>query len=465
MPVNGLRAFGIARPAGGCVVRPEGREWLQSVGLRTARDFLAIPGIVVSGHVGRNVSRVDLHGTLAYLKREHHVRARDRFRSWRDGFGWASISAREAMVLRRLEELDLPGARWLAHGEADGQAFLLVEAADRVIDLRSLATIGGGIAERLGRVVARLHAAGVDQPDLFAKHFLVRPENGALTILDWQRATLQERVPWQSRIRSLAALRASGGDELFTWEVWHQILAAYQTQIAYSEEQVPTLQLLHERVRAATTALAQRHGIRSQQTVGVSQELVRIDGETVCAIPAVAAELDSAAAVAKLYDRAYDGQSVSFSNGCIGTLHVRRSRLPVGRWLATLRGRTWRSPELKAARILFHLERHGIPAPKLLAYGQTIPRLAPAGSFLLFEPNGARPPGPEDGAVVRKLLGRLHRAGCCLAAFNSTGEALGMVQGAAVVHDPRFLRLRHRISRRRAHRDFARLDALLAVAR
>src|SRR5205085_402658 len=105
-----------------------------ALGLRTARDFLDLPGVVVSGHVGRNVSRVDLGGTTAYLKREHRVRLRDRTRSWRDGFGWASISAREAAVLRWLEENGLPGPKPLAVGEADGRAFLLLAAADGMVE-------------------------------------------------------------------------------------------------------------------------------------------------------------------------------------------------------------------------------------------------------------------------------------------------------------------------------------------
>src|SRR3954467_8971569 len=123
MPGSLLRLFRLSRRRGRCHIRSESRDWLETLGLRTARDFLALPGVVVSGHVGRNVSRVDLGGTTAYLKREHRVRVRDRFRSWLDGFGWSSISAREAAVLCRLDEHGLPGPKGLAYGEADGQAF------------------------------------------------------------------------------------------------------------------------------------------------------------------------------------------------------------------------------------------------------------------------------------------------------------------------------------------------------
>src|SRR6266498_2015420 len=103
---------------------------------RSTRDFLALPGVVVSGHVGRNVSRVQLGDTIAYLKREHRVRLRDRLRSLLAGFGPVSLSQREAKVLLRLQKGGLPGPKYLACGETDGQAFLVVEEARDAIDLR-----------------------------------------------------------------------------------------------------------------------------------------------------------------------------------------------------------------------------------------------------------------------------------------------------------------------------------------
>ena len=154
---------------------------------KTAREYLAMPGVVVSGHVGRNVSRVQFGDAIAYLKREHRVRLRDRLRSLLAGFGPVSLSQREAKVLLRLQQEGLPGPKYLASGEADGQAFLLIEEASGAIDLRRM-TITTELAEELGRIIASLHNAGIDQPDLFAKHFLVNAETGQITILDWQRS-------------------------------------------------------------------------------------------------------------------------------------------------------------------------------------------------------------------------------------------------------------------------------------
>lgn len=446
MPANALRGLRPFTRTGSCVLRPECRYWLAVHGLVAAHDFLALPGVVVSGHVGRNVSRVQIGGRTAYLKREHRVRWRDRFRSWRDGFGWASVSAREAAVLRHLDEHRLPGPRWLAYGEADGEAFLLLEAAERAIDLRAIDRLSDALADRLGNTVARLHAAGVDQPDLFAKHILVRPDTNKLTILDWQRATLRDQVSRRQRVRGLAALRTTWGDA--AGPAWDRLLAAY-AKVA----NLPTT-LLRRAVESRADALARRPGIRRQLTPAPAQDLVRIGGETVCAIPRIARLVDHPDSITALYDPTHDGRDL-FG----GRLHVSRYRLPFARWWAAVRGRAWRSPELKTARLLFHLERHRIPAPKLLAYGQMAPALRPAVSFVLWEPIPSRPPTPADRDVLKALLARLHEAGCCLRQIGPAGEPFGMVGSGAVVTDVRCLHLARRLTARQQRRDFARLEA------
>jgi hypothetical protein len=459
MPVSALRPVRLIRTRDHCQIRPESRDWLEALGLRTARDFLSLPGVVVSGHVGRNVSRVDIGGITAYLKREHRVRLRDRFRSWRNGFGWSSISAREAAVLRRLDERDLPGPKWLAHGEAHGQAFLLLEAAERTVDLRSLAPAADGLAAHLGRTIARLHAAAIDQPDLFVKHVLIRPDDLAVTILDWQRAVLCRQIPWPKRVRSLAALRATAPPDVFPDATWDRLLAAYLAEAARNG---PAGSDLRARVERQARALLRRGGIRSQRAVSgaaAAQELVRIDGERACVIPELANDLKDESAVATLYDRANDGRLISLSGGRPGFLRVARYPVPFGRWSAAVRGRSWRSRELRAARLLFHLERHGIPGPKLLAYGQTVPAFAPARSFVLSGPPAGDPVSADDAAAVRALLDRLHAAGCRLVDVSPAGEPFGMAGGEPVIRDVGGLRLTKRLTRSQMQRGRARLDA------
>jgi hypothetical protein len=459
MPVSLPRPLQLARRRDHCQIRPECRDWLDALGLRAAADFLALPGVVVSGHIGRNVSRVDLGGTIAYLKREHLVRIRDRFRSWRDGFGWSSISAREAAVLRRLDAHGLPRPKWLAYGEADGQAFLLLEAAEGTVDVRSVPQVADDLAEHLGRIVARIHAAGIDQPDLFAKHILVRPGDLAVTILDWQRAVLRRRVPWPNRSRSVAALRATTPIEVLPDAGWDRLLTAYLAESVGSGPDARVLGAFRSSVERIAGAVRGRAGVRCQRALPVVQDLVRIDGERACVIPEIADAARDESALAALYDPANDGRRITLPGDRSGVLRVARYRLPFGRWGAAARGRSWRSPELRAARLLFHLERHGIRGPKLLAYGQTVPALAPAGSFVLSDPPAAAPVRADDANAVRAFLDQLHAAGCRLVGRGGDGEPFGMAGGEVVVLDVRLLRLAKRLTRSQVQRDRARLAA------
>jgi hypothetical protein len=339
---------------------------------------------------------------------------------------------------------------------------LLLEAANSAVDLRSLPSIPDDLAKRLGVSIAQIHTAGVDQPDMFAKHVLVVPETAAVTILDWQRAVLRRSVPWPNRIRGLAALRATAPAELIPDPTWDQLLTSYLRECVRSGYPRRDCERLRDEVAAVAGRLLRRPGIRShRQSFGVQvrQELVRIGGETACAIPAVASGCQSESAIAGLYDPSQDGQAISLAGGRVGRLRVRRYVLPFGRWWAAVRGRSWRSPELRAARLLFNLERHGIPAPRLYAYGQTVPLVAPASSFLLYESLRANLVGPAHEAAVLELLDLLHAAGCQLSSVGVNGEPFGVVGDRVVVQEIDRVRLVKRLGPRQVQRDRARVDA------
>jgi tRNA A-37 threonylcarbamoyl transferase component Bud32 len=463
-----------SRESGWCQVRLESAARFADLGLCSARDFLNLPGVVVGGHVGRNVSRVDLGGAIGYLKREHAVRWRDRWRNLLAGFGPASMSRREWSVLRTLEANDLPGPTWLACGEADGQAFLLLEGVSEAMDLRRAGRLDSTFAAELGRTIARLHAAGIDQPDLFAKHFLIDPATRKVTILDWQRAVRRGKVGRAKRIAALGTFLASCPLELLTESERERFLQAYQEENT-SPERKRRLDLgrrlrsglvadLVRQVALATDRAARRPSIRAQRSVSTAdQELVRIGGETVCAIPEVARDLTPSDVIAALYDPANDGRPFRLRDGRIATLRVRRYANPLARWLLTLRGKAWRSAELKTARLLFQLERHGIGAPRLLAYGQTCSGKS-AKSFVLAEPPDADPITPDDLPLVRDLMTCLHEAGCVLKPSRPTADLFGMAGGRPVVVNPTGLRLCRKPSRRKTTSDRARLAALFRNA-
>jgi tRNA A-37 threonylcarbamoyl transferase component Bud32 len=449
-------------------VRPDWMERFRAFGLATPEAFLAIPGVIVSGHPDRHVMRVVLaDGTVAYLKREHRVRWRDRLRNWRAGFGRTSKSVREARVLQHLDSIGLPAPRWLAFGDdGAGRAFLLIEETSGAVEIRRLspnAVVADDVAVRFGRFFAELHEAGIDHPDVYAKHVLIDPNTLAITLLDWQRTTVGATVSWPKRVRALAALLATLPDTI-GHRLRARFLWAYR-RVACSTRQthVPSFAELARRIQAEAGRRGRRRGT-GEQTLPLlpdtAQRLVWLDGEALCAIPELADELDRPWKRLALYDPTRDRTTLSLSVGQ-ARLAVSQYRWPVARFAAWLRGRAWRSNELRQGRLLFHLERHHIPAPKLFAYGQRCRGLR-AEAFLLCEaiPEDAQPlteslrralPS-ERQRLVDELVGvvcRLQQAGCEAASL----DAFACHAGTIGVVDPGGLQFRRRLSdrRRRAH--------------
>ena len=184
--------------SGTLTVHPAFAEMFARAGLTCAAAFLELPGEVVSGHADRHVMRVEVPGApqAFYLKRQHVVGWREKFRNRQAGFGWASRCAREAELLKQLEAANLPAPRWCAFGTHGGRAFLLVEEVPNAVDLRRVLSDNAlslrqrrTLAARIGEAVASVHAAGFRTPDLAAKHVLVNPDTLRITFLDWQSAT------------------------------------------------------------------------------------------------------------------------------------------------------------------------------------------------------------------------------------------------------------------------------------
>jgi hypothetical protein len=206
-------------------INPLYRPFLESLGLSEADHFLDLPGVVVSGHPDRHVVKVCLgdgpSAFTAFLKKEHRVAWKDRLANAWAGLGLYSKSYREAIMLRALRRADVECAEWIAVGEDDaGRAFVLVREVEGGRDLRAFlgdaanATPGRrrALARRLGQAVAKLHRAGFDHPDLYAKHVLVR-DDGSVVLLDCQRCG-RRRLTRRRRVRALAKLNASVDDGL-----------------------------------------------------------------------------------------------------------------------------------------------------------------------------------------------------------------------------------------------------------
>jgi tRNA A-37 threonylcarbamoyl transferase component Bud32 len=421
----------VATEGGWIVTHPRYRAFLDRVGVTTGEAGYTLPGEVVSGHADRHAVRVVLRAGSAakvcYLKREHTAGRLARLRHRVAGLGSVSRAAREAMTLQALEELRLPGPQWLAHGEdSAGRAFVLVEGLSRAVELRTLVsdtatspTMRRAVAGAIAVSLADLHAAGVSTPDLAAKHVYADPGDGTVTLLDWQGARVGAVPTARAVAACLANLHAttpavSGFTRL-------RVLAAYRRAMAARGVELPRLRDLAEEVVRLAARRQRKSSVRDQGLPTESQRLVWLAGEQVCATPEVAATWPTPAVTAPFYadDAAtLAEEGVTLPGGRAATLTRCRTRDTAGRVVAALRERPWRSPGATAGRVLFHLARHGIPAPQLLAFGQRLSGRVTADSFVLTDAPAGRAPVTtrRHAAACGTLLARLHAAGVALAA-------------------------------------------------
>jgi heptose I phosphotransferase len=475
-------------------VRTGYRGLLRRLGLTRAEHFLALPGTIISGHPDRNVQCLTLKsggGRLAlYLKREHRVGFRARFMNALAGFGFVSRSLREACVLDALRREGVGCPEWVAAGEDDrGRAFLLLRAVEGAVDVRTFLREHADdrrrrrLARRLGVLLARLHRAGFDHPDLYAKHVLVRLRDDAPVLLDWQRSRRRPSVGWRRRVRTLAALNATLADDTAPTRDRLACLRAYLEQVNGRRTGV---RRACRSVQRETWRLLRRRHVREKRQPPLppeAQDWIALDGEALSITSALRRLAGEASFDWLALDRQplSAGQALSrrwliLGDGRLALLVRRRCRWPFAALWAWLRRRRLVSPEQREAALLYRLQRHGVPAPRVLAVGQRYGPPWRLDSFLLTEPAtdtvplhvwlGHQVQRRRTRAALRQrrqvlrdagaLLARLHgasvyfspaTAGCPLAVRPSAGGAPQVVLcGAEHVQPQR--RARHHLARR-----------------
>lgn len=423
---------------------------LATMGFANALSLLDLPGDIVSGHPDRHVVRVRLgDGTrrfTAFLKREHRVRWRDRLDNWLAGFGLSSNSLREARMLRELRQAGIPVPRVLACGEHRGRAFLLVRALTGYRDLLDVLHGYGSriqrvrLARRLGQLLARVHDAGFEMPDLLSKHVLVQRRTMRLALIDWQRARRRSWVRRSVCLRDFALLHASVPPALAAPRERLACLSAYfrarsadvgagrstaewATLIGRLAERVANRRAVREAHRPRRPSVNQRlRWLNADESLCVTREFWIRSGEQ------IPDWLRSAASDCPDHARVVTLRWQGF--------RVRLQQSPPLGWLqrcmARLRGRRVVARAVRDAGLLFRLERFGVPVPKLQAFGQR----DDGGGFLLTRPLHDSTPIKDwldtrqllHRRVLRrlgKLLCRVHESGCAL-----EGKANGLqVQG------------------------------------
>lgn len=431
------------------LVRPF-RKW----GYTEPQSIFEYPGEVVSGHADRHVVRVVIgrgpRRILAYLKREHRVRWRDRLSSWWRGSGALSLSEREARTITELRKLGLPVPRLLACGEYEGRGFLLLSAVRGAMDLRRfLHRMGAAlpdhrrawVARQIGETVARIHAAGYDAPDLLSKHVLIDPRRLDITVIDWARTRRSGTLADQTAARDLGRLHASLADSLATPRDRLRCLWAYW-KARGATGRPPFARFVAAVERAGRRAKRRRSVAELLQSPKESahQRLRWMDGERMCITRSlwqalsgtVPAWLSATARTTVSTERVED----VFDAG----QHWRLQRWPAAPWwrqaIAAVLGRRVDTALSRQAGMLFRLKRYGIRVPTVLAFG----RRDDGSGFLLTRPiaesqplrDWLKSPNPDKHRVlfrIGKLMKKLHAAGLRL---DSPCSALVVWQGQLV---------------------------------
>ena len=435
------------------IVNPCFGDLLVRQGLTKPEDFLALSGVIISGHPDRHVARLTLgdgeHAVAAFLKREHRVPWRDRlWHAWL-GSGFVSKSMHEARILRELQQAGINCPEWIAAGEdTHDRAFLLVRALDRAVDLRiflrdilsSSPAERLRFAHRLGEALAQVHDAGFDHPDLHANHVFVDPKNAKIWFIDWQRSRRRQMLGWRLRRKDITVLHATLADKLARSRERVVFLGAYLRATLPIRIPRPFFAEAIQRIQwGAERLLRHRHirEVRRPALAAGAQNLIWLEGEALCVTREFRSELpDSPAAwlAALVYGqklaRSFSQTDIVTPSGRRAVLTRRRSQRILSWLWHRLRGRRITSAELERAGLLFRLQRYGVVTPRLLAVGQRTLRFPwQLDSFLLTEvvPGGTSVahwfqslPQPELGErrrVIREvgiILRLIHDAGCSL---------------------------------------------------
>jgi tRNA A-37 threonylcarbamoyl transferase component Bud32 len=372
-----------------------------------------------------------------FLKKEYAVCWRDRFRNAWHGFGWCSTAVREAAILLALRKAGIGCPEVVALGEVRRQAFVLLGDESAMTELRAiLPTLSSDkecrcLAGALGRELARMHDAGFDHPDLFAKHILVSPRGATFRfcILDWQRARRRRAVSWRLRCRDLAVLDATLHCALASARLRLRCLQAYVCALSVQESR-PLGRLARQIHRQAERLGKNRH-IREVGQLPVpasNQQFVSLQGGRLLVVrsyyeklggqlPGWLTRIFEPDASARIYE-----ESLAAVSGA--------EKVSLRSWPASASSRE--IPPL--AHTLFRLQRFGVPAPHLLAVGFSAERvyvLAESAATVPLAEAFAKASVALRARMLRQagwIIRQIHEAGYSLPAGDTWERRLGVIR-------------------------------------
>jgi hypothetical protein len=279
------------------------------------------------------------------------------------------------------------------------------------------------LAEALGYELAKMHDAGFDHPDLFAKHILVS-DDLRFCILDWQRARWRKSVSWRLRTRDLALLDATLHDALASDRLRLRCLRAY---LRACKQDAPLLARFARSIRYESARLRTERNLCEIGQLPIeekSQQFVQLHEGRLLMVRSYHEQHDRLADdVARLLDT----ENQWTSHGSI-RLDVQSTRI------------TQNNREMPTiAHTLFRLQRFGVAAPRLVALGWSpnqVQVVTRASSAIPFDEACAKASPHQRGQWLHQageLVRRIHEAGYSLPFGESWSHRLGVTATGDVV--------------------------------
>ena len=206
-------------------------------------QFWAARGELVAAGNGRGAVWFVASGCRSWVLR-HYRRGGFMARISLDRYVWTGEprvrAFAEYRLLARLVRRGLPvptpvAARYQRDGLRYRCDLIMLRIAD-AMPLSSVlaeAVLNEGGWRAIGATIARLHHGGVDHADLNA-HNILLDRNGAVSIIDFDRARVRRRGAWAARNlrrlhRSLVKASRQSPTDRFPEAAWESLLAGYDT--------------------------------------------------------------------------------------------------------------------------------------------------------------------------------------------------------------------------------------------
>ena len=206
-------------------------------------QYWAARGELLAADAGRGAAWFVASGRQSWVLR-HYRRGGFMARISRDRYFWSGESRVRAFaeyrLLARLARRGLPvpkpiAARYRREGFHYSCDLIMLRIADAVplSSMLAEAALSDGAWRAIGATIARLHHGGVDHADLNA-HNILLDRNGAVSIIDFDRARVRRRGAWAARNlrrlhRSLVKASRQSPTDRFPEAAWESLLAGYDT--------------------------------------------------------------------------------------------------------------------------------------------------------------------------------------------------------------------------------------------